>query len=225
MDDPSRGRVEGAEPHRTQVPHETWVRNYFGNHISLFVKLLLMVDMASSHLKRSRGRPIVAPGPIGDLARALGGMQVLADTLGCHRRSLLKAAREDRWLEGESGIRLLALCSQKQIPTPALPAVPPRELRRRVRSMKGQASNPAANLDHSRVPHPTGARPGRPISIPGPIGQVARALGGIQVLARLLGYSVRALQVAAKRGKWIRDPEGTRLRALCNQNNIPCPLS
>lgn len=170
---------------------------------------------------RERGRPISTPGPIGTVARAMGGMQTLATLLGCSRRTLHKAAQEGRWLEGEAGARLLAFCCQQGIATPEFPAVPDREVGRRRRRAAVQSTSPKTSAHPEPAPVPGSKRRGRHILVPGPIGQVAKALGGLDILAGILNYSVRALQVAAAQGRWIRDPEGKRLEALCRQNGVP----
>lgn len=169
-----------------------------------------------------RGRPVTAPGPIGAVARALGGMQVLAELLGRNRRSLLKAAKKGRWIEGSAGIRLQALCHQNGIePTPT-PTTSARErarihLRTKHSKLKCEPKQPH-QAGHSIG---TGVQRGRPITTPGPIGEVARAMGGMQALADLLGFSRQALNRAAKEGRWIQGPEGDRLEALCRQNAVP----
>ncbi len=169
-----------------------------------------------------RGRPISAPGPIGALARVLGGMQALATALGCSRRALLKAAKEGRGMEGKAGARLLWYFKHYEIDPPPIPPVSRREaarieLRTKVYIMSTKDFPPPIPTDID----PTRPKRGRPISTPGPIGQVARALGGMHKLARLLSYSRQALHKAACEGRWIRDPEGERLKAFCNQNGIP----
>lgn len=54
-------------------------------------------DVAAARKRARRegpGRPIDAPGPIGDLARALGSWQELAELLGCSLMTVQRWARD-----------------------------------------------------------------------------------------------------------------------------------
>lgn len=221
----SEGGKRVAEPARSKGPKKGPYDSkiFFGNSISLILKSFKMNYMVApdSQMSRRRGRPITAPGPIGEVARAMGGMQRLASLLGCSRRALLKAATKDRWLEGDVGVRLVAFCRQHGIKEPGRPPIPPREVGRLTRRGRARMGLPQINARRPEPSEPGTTRRGRPISVPGPIGAVAKSLGGMNVLADLLNYSLRALQVAARQGRWIRDPEGVRLEALCRQNGIP----
>lgn len=185
---------------------------------TLLIKLPIITNMTSQSPSGRRGRPITAPGPIGELARVLGGMEVLARLVHRSRRTLLEAAKQGRWIEGEEGVRLEALCRQNGIERTPPPSLPAREAgRRKLMGIRVRPKPLESDAPPSASPK---RRPGRPITAPGPIGEVARALGGMDVLAWILSYSRRGLLEAAKQERWIRDPEGKRLEALCRQNGI-----
>jgi hypothetical protein len=171
---------------------------------------------------RRRGRPVTAPGPIGQVARAVGGMNELARLVHRNRRSLLKAAREGRWIEGREGEILRSLCRTHGIGFPPVPEVSRKEQSRLAKweaspAARRQLQIPAIGPE-TRLPKGRG----RPITtLRGPIGALARKIGGLHVLAGELRYTPRALAIAARNNRWIQDPAGKRLEGLCEYYGIP----
>ena len=62
--------------------------------------------------------------------------------------------------------------------------------------------------------------PGRPITMSGPLGDLARAMGGLKALGRAIHASPRTIRAWAAKGRIPFGPAEMLIAALCRNHNI-----
>ncbi len=67
------------------------------------------------------GRPVSLPGPLGDLARAVGGVAALGALLAVSPRTIRQWAHGERALRGPALLAVVALCKKHKITPPQAP--------------------------------------------------------------------------------------------------------
>jgi DNA-binding transcriptional regulator YdaS (Cro superfamily) len=157
------------------------------------------------------GRPVELPGPLGILARAVGGTGRLAAELGVSSRTLQRWARKKGGLQTRFRAMLERVAAHHHLPPAVrrqLAAFQPerRSQRRRKPSSThtAQRSQRALSLRDlppivlGRLPRPVVRTGGNRLRLPGALGALARAAGGTIHLARLLDVHTTTIQDWAK---------------------------
>jgi DNA-binding transcriptional regulator YdaS (Cro superfamily) len=130
------------------------------------------------------GRPVELPGPLGVLARAVGGTAALGALVGVSARSL------QRWAKTEPP-RPARLLLERLAAEHKLSLFRPRGRRATARAARAPKGRPNGG-------EPKRLNTGPPLRLPGALGELVRAVGSTREFAELLGVSKSMVLTWAK---------------------------